>query len=103
MVQTFPTQAINPIERNHYMYGAVSRGGPVTVGTYYGETAYAIRASVAGLVVVEGVDGNPIVIPALQVGETFLVKHTRVLTSALIDGNTYTTAATGLFWYGGAS
>lgn len=54
----------------------------------------------SGNVVVQDFQGNPYVI-AMPEGGIRMCEGTMILSSAVIDGTTYTTTAPNLWWYGG--
>lgn len=56
---------------------------------------------ITGTIVIEDADGQPIPYIGRPTGDVIVVKGARVLTSAVINGTTYTTDCTGLTWTGG--
>lgn len=108
MFSSYKTQAISQSEPNFSAGICCSRGGPVTVGELYtdyvesGEVASRIMCSVTGIIVLQGIDPDAImIIPAAIPGEMYNFKHIKVLASVVINEVTYSTTATGLFWAGG--
>lgn len=100
------TQKINPSSRCAELGIPISRGGVITLDAYIYDSQdnqeyfKAIMVETGGTVVIENPDGTPIAFPIPDRGIRYFL-GARVLTSATIEGQTYTTDAEGIFWGGG--
>lgn len=75
-----------------------TKGRPITVNQSFGEMALWIKASTGGVVVCYNSSINEYVVWELESGETAPIACDIILSSAVIDGNPYTTTATGMYW-----
>jgi hypothetical protein len=103
-----PVLTVSPETKASQLGGFVKSGGISTLDAYTLMADGTIQTfkwvgvgTGGGHVVVEGVDGNPIYIPALPAGAWRPVLGRRILTGATINGVAVTTTATLVTVYGG--
>lgn len=103
------TQAINPGNRTQEQGIFYNRMGIANLDQYFyynnltvPEMSKWIKASVAGDIVFENIDGVPQLIPGALSGQYHPANAVRVLTSGNVPGIGVTaTTAAGIYWFGG--
>jgi hypothetical protein len=99
------TQKIDPNSPTGTIGGMATRGGVITLNTFItnaggGKEMFKwLHIGTAGNIVIEGIDGNVMV--AFNAFRGLYIGGFRVLTSGVVDGNTYTTTAANITWHGG--
>lgn len=100
MSQQFST-TIDPQNRTAAVGIMATRGGEIVLDVYVGEVFKFLHVATAGDVIIQGIDGTPMPWYGATNDSVIPIAGFRVLTSAVINGNTKTTTATGITWYGG--
>ena len=105
--QTTPVLTVAPESKSRQVGGFFKTSGIVPAANFgrpvrANETFKWVGVgSVGGDVVVRGVDGNAIFLPAIPAGGIRPVIGDMILANAVIDGIPVTTTASVVYWYGG--
>ena len=100
MSQKFST-TIDPNNRTAAVGIMATRGGEIILDVAPGEMFKFLHIATGGDIIIQGVDGTPIPWYGASSDSLIPMAGFMVLTSAVINGVTKSTTATGITWYGG--